>query len=1047
MGRLERRVAFEPLEPRHLLSSTTLSPVADTFTRSSVNAGTATSLEVRDNNGSGGDYAAYLRFDLSGIDLTGLTNAYLTLQKIGGDTIVAGRFDVFGLADLPGNTPQNWSETTLANAGLGAEYTATGGDGIDRARVVNLDSDGVGGANVIEQITNSGAAQHLSGNDLVEFLQDRKAAGGLATFITVVDAGASRGWRYGSREAADPALRPTLRLEYVPAYAPATDLPARQMEDLDRGLVALRRASSQVYLGWRLLGTDPFDVAFNVYRSANGAAPIKLNAVPIANSTNYVDSSFSASASNSYFVRPVLDGVEQEASETFVLPANSPTRQFLEVPLDIPAGGTVPDAANPDQFVDYTYEANDASVADLDGDGQYEIILKWQPTNATNAAFAGFTGSTILDAYKLDGTHLWRIDLGINIRSGPQYGPFLAYDLDGDGKAEVVSRTMPGSYDGLGRNVALPGDDPAADYRDSAGRITTGPEYLTVFNGETGAAMATVPFLPDRESITTWGDNYGHRGENLMLAPAYLNGVTPSIVVGRGVFGPSGSYAARNELTAWTWKDGSLSLDWWFRANVGLNGDVNSEYVAQANYAMIPADVDGDGRDEIVYGNMVVDDDGTGLYSTGLGHGDALHVADMDPTNPGLEVFMPQEDTSLGDHKAAALRDAATGTILAATLVSEADVAAGTFPDVGRGIALDIDPRYPGYEFWDSYDPFIYDAQGNPITAKPSNMHQNFGIWWDADLLRETLDNTTIGDWNYTTGGRSNLVSFSNRGIDSTAGLSANNGTKATPCLSGDILGDWREEVIWRTSDNSALQIWSTTIVSTDKIYTLVSDPQYREALAWQNVGYNQPPNPSYFLGAGMAVVEQPNIYLAGAAVEPPTPLEVLVGGGKVDVGTGGFTLAAGSYDSAQVRQWLIAGRNGGGWNGGAGIVSADAGTAVLREVGYAATSAGLSVAWAAPGDTNLDGLVNVFDLTTVLASGRYNTGRSDASWADGDFNYDGRVDLVDLVQLNATGLFNGPSYQPVSAAATVPSRSVFATAFALLAEEAGSGDTDGSNT
>ena len=1113
------QAAIEPLEPRHLLSTTTLYPVADTFTRSGVNAGSATTLEVRDNNAAGGDWMAYIRFDLSGVDLTGVTNAYLTLQKIGGDTIVPDRFDVFGLPTLPGNTPQNWNEATLATSGLGAEYTTTGGNFLDTSRVVSLNEDGLSPANVIEQVTNSGAAQHLSGVDLVQFLRDRKADGGLATFITLVDAGANRGWRYGSREAADPAFRPTLRLEYVPAYAPTTNAPARQMEDLDRGLIALRRATTQVYLGWRLLGTDSLNIGFNVYRSANGSTPIKLTATPITTSTNYVDTSFNAAATNTYFVRPVLNGVEQEASEALVLAANAPTQQHLDIPLDIPAGGTVPDVNNPGQFVSYAYEANDASVADLDGDGQYEIILKWNPTNSNNAAFAGYTGSTIFDAYKLDGTHLWRIDLGINIRSGAQYTPFLAYDLDGDGKAEFVSRTMPGTMDGLRHNVALPGDDPNADYRDSSGRITTGPEYLSVFNGETGAVMTTVPFLPDREDISTWGDAYGHRGENILLAPAYLDGSRPSIVVGRGIFGPSGTNPARNELTAWNWRDGELTLDWWFRADVGINDDINSEYVAQGVYNMIPADVDGDGRDEIVFGAMVVDDDGTGLYSTGRGHGDALHVTDMDPSNPGLEIFMPIEDTSIGNHTAAVLRDAATGTILAAPLVSDADVAAGSFPDVGRGIALDIDPNHPGYEFWDSYDPFIYDAQGNPIYGKPSNMHVNFGIWWDADLLRETLDGTTIGDWNYTTAGRSNLVSYANKGINANPGLASNNGTKSNPCLVGDILGDWREEVIWRTSDSSALQIWSTTIPSTDRIYTLVHDSQYRESLAWQNVGYNQPPNPSYFLGAGMAAPTQPNIYLAGPDSVPPPTIEVItvaagqvlvdsqaragnlaivkegagtlvltaaaafpggvtvhsgtvviqaagaigtgglvlkagevrlevgydavpltslvIAGGRLDLGTGRITLAPDSFDATLIRHWLTAGRNGGGWDGEIGIVSRAAGSSVLRAVGSTVTDAGLTIGWAAPGDTNLDGVVNIFDLTSVLSGGHYNAGGTAATWEQGDFNADGRVDLVDLVQLNAAGLFNGPSYRMGGGTAAETGRNPLATAFALLVADA----------
>jgi len=851
----------EPLEPRRLLSTTTLLPVADSVTRGSSSSGAAQSLDVRDYQGAGGDGMAYLRFDLSGVDLTGLTNAYLTLQKLGGDTINGDRFDVAGLLNLPGNTSQTWSESTLAVTGPGEEYTATAGNGLDMTRVVNLSSEGGAGANVIEQVSNSGSPQHLSGVDLMAFLKDRKSDGGLATFIVLVDAGANRGWTYGSRENANAALRPTLRLECTPAYEKAANTPARQMEALDRGLVAMRRSSSQVYLGWRLLGTDPSSVGFNVYRSTNGGTATKLTATPITTSTNYVDSTFTASAVTTYFVRPVINGVEQPPSESFVLPANAPVRQYLEIPLDIPPGGEVPDVNNPGQTASYTYTANDASVGDLDGDGEYEVILKWSPTNEQNAAYAGYTGSTIYDAYTLDGTRLWRIDLGINIRSGAQYAPFLVYDLDGDGRAEVVSRTMPGTRDGLGHAVILPGDDPNADYRDSSGRITTGPEYLTVFNGLTGAAMATVPLTPDRVSISTWGDSYGHRGENLMLAPAYLDGQRPSIVVGRGVFGPSGTLPARNELTAWNWRDGQLTQQWWFRANIGINGNVNSEYLAQANYAMIPADVDGDGRDEIVYGAMVVDDDGTGLYSTGRGHGDALHVSDMDPSNPGLEVFMPQEDTAIGNHTASVMRDAATGTLLAAPLVSEADVAAGTFPDVGRGIAIDIDPNYPGYEFWDSYDPSIYDVHGNPIYAKPSNMHVNFGVWWDADLLRETLDNTTISDWNYTTHGRSNLVSFANSGINNSSGLSANNGTKSTPCLSGDILGDWREEVIWRKSDNSALQIWSTTTTATNRITTLMHDPQYREAIAWQNVGYNQPPNPSFFLGAGMAPPPTPTIY------------------------------------------------------------------------------------------------------------------------------------------------------------------------------------------
>jgi hypothetical protein len=906
-----RALKFEQLESREVLSSATLQAVADTYTRTGVNAGTATTLETRDLNGVGGDYMAYLRFDLSGIDLTGLTNAYLTLHKVSGATVVIERFDVFGLSNQVGNTPQNWSETTLANSGLGQEYTNTTGNYVDVSRVVNLSGEGTSGANVIEQVSNSGSPQHLSGMDLVNFLNTRKADGGLATFIVLVDAGQNRNFNYASRENADVDLRPTLKLNFTPEYPANPLVLPRQMEHLDRGLIAMRRATSQVYLGWRMLGTDPTSIDFNVYRSANGGAAVKINTTPISNSTNFVDTTFNPVTTNVYHVRPVIDGIEQAMSETFTLAANAPLRQYLNVPLQIPpsqtiqmpAGSLTPPSStdiNPatgeawgaegqDQFVaDFT--ANDGSVGDLDGDGQYEIVLKWEPTNGSGAGDSEFTGNTIIDAYKLDGTLLWRIDLGINARSSAAYNPFLVYDLDGDGKAEVVMRTRPGAKDGQGNNVILPGDDPHADYRDpytggsdGFGAVLTGLEYLTVFNGETGAALATVPFLPDRVDMSTWGDSYGHRGENLSLVVAYLDGVRPSIVAGRGIYNPLSGFAGRNELTAWNWREGELSNLWWFKAGIGYNDNINSEFMGQGNHNVAVADVDGDGFDEIVYGSMVVDHDGSGLYSTGRGHGDTIHVADMDLTNPGLEVFVPHEDTSLGNHTATTLRDAATGRILASPLVAPVDVAAGNFPDVGRGIALDIDPNHPGYEFWDSYSSSIFNAQGVPLYAKPINpgpMHTNFGVWWDDDLLRETLDNTTIGDWNYTTAGRSNLVSFGSSGINSTAGLSANNGTKSTPTFSGDILGDWREEVIWRTSDNTALQIWSTTITSTNKLYTLPHDSLYRQAMAWQNIGYNQPPNPSFFLGAGMAAPSAPLIYTVVSASSLPGDFN---GDGSVD--------------------------------------------------------------------------------------------------------------------------------------------------------------------
>jgi rhamnogalacturonan endolyase len=617
------------------------------------------------------------------------------------------------------------------------------------------------------------------------------------------------------------------------------------MENLDRGVVAVRATSTRAFISWRLLGLDAAGVAFNVYRSANGAPPVKLNAAPLTGGTNFPDTTANFTVTNSYTVRAVVDNVEQPPSEPFTLAANAPIRQFLNVPLQIPAGGTTPDAVN------YTYTANDASVADVDGDGEYEIILKWDPTNSKDNSQSGYTGNVYLDAYKLDGTRLWRIDLGINIRAGAHYTQFIAYDLDGDGKAEIAMKTAPGTRDGLGNNVILSGDDPNADYRDhdgSDGRIgyvLSGPEYLTIFNGQTGAAMATSNFLVARGSVSSWGDSYGNRVDRFLAGVAYLDGVRPSLIMGRG-------YYERTTVSAWNWRDGALTQAW---ATPFDSEDATPDpaYEEMGAHSLSIADVDGDGRDEIIYGDMTLDDDGTGLYSSGFGHGDALHVSDMIPSRPGLEVFQVHENSNLHQGNGGTLRDAATGALIFGVPGSG---------DVGRGNAFDIDPRYAGYEMWHTADTGIYNVDGTRIQSKPSNMFINFGVWWDADPLRELLDGTTISDWRIDAtsgnGGRFNYVF-------APAGLASNNGTKSTPALSGDILGDWREEVIWRTADNTALQIWTTTIETTQRIHTLMHDPVYRMSVAWQNTAYNQPPHTGFFLGDGMAAPPTPNIYYATA--------------------------------------------------------------------------------------------------------------------------------------------------------------------------------------
>lgn len=639
-----------------------------------------------------------------------------------------------------------------------------------------------------------------------------------------------------------------------PEPEPPSLLPARQMEDLNRGMIAMRRAAGQIYVGWRMLGTDPASVAFNLYRSTNGAEAVKLNAAPLTQTTDFVDTTANMTLANTYFVRPIIAGIELAPSESFTISGNAPIRQYLNVPLQRPAGGTVPDHENPGQFVAYTYNANDASVGDLDGDGEYEIILKWDPTNSKDNSQAGYTGNTYIDAYKLDGTLLWRIDLGRNVRAGAHYSPFTVYDFDGDGKAEVIMRTAEATIDGVGTIIG----NPDADYRNSSGYILSGPEYLTVFDGQTGAILDSAPMFPERGSVTSWGDSYGNRVDRFQQSVAYLDPDRPSLVIARGYAGPRGGFSARNEVAAFDYRDGKLSFRWLFEA--ATNGP-NPGYVGQTAHSISVGDADGDGRDEIFTGASALNYEGKLLYNTGLGHGDALHVSDMIPDRPGLEVFMPHEGADSNGNIGFHVRDALTGELI---------FTVNSTGDVGRGVAADIDPNHPGYEYWASTSftgetRSIYNSAGEAIYPAPGNMHVNHLVWWDADLLRETLDGTTISRFNYNNPGRVNLVSPGSSGINSSAGTVSNNGTKNNPALTADIFGDWREEVIWRTSDNQNLRIYSTTIAANNRLTTLMHDSQYRSAIAWQNSGYNQPPHPSFFLGAGMTTPPQPNIYLASA--------------------------------------------------------------------------------------------------------------------------------------------------------------------------------------
>ena len=566
----------------------------------------------------------------------------------------------------------------------------------------------------------------------------------------------------------------------------------RQMENLDRGLVAVRDGN-YVFLSWRLLGTEPENTAFNVYWN-----DIKVNDEPVTDTTQFIDRYYDSN--DFYAVRSIVDGNESPPCE----PVHIWSQNYLRLPVQTPEG----------------YTPNDGSVGDLDGDGQYELVLHQTGMSHDNA-HSGMTDEPILQAYELDGTFMWSVDLGKNIREGAHYTQFMVYDLDCDGKAEVACKTADGTIDGQGKVIG----DPNANYVESNGYILDGPEFLTIFDGQTGAELATTDYIPPRGNVSSWGDSYGNRVDRFLACVAYLDGERPSLVMCRG-------YYTRAVLAAWNWRNGALTNVWTFDSYDGTPGNI--AYSGQGNHSLAVADVDNDGKDEIIYGACCIDDNGHGLWCSGLGHGDALHVSDLDPERPGLEVFGIHEGNNT---PGAALLDARTGEVIWQT----------SNADFGRCVAADIDSRYLGAECWGGPGG-TRDVKGEPINVYPSST--NFVCWWDGDLLRELLDGNRIDK----VGSGPLLIAN---------GCVSNNGTKSTPVLSADILGDWREEVILRESNNQYLRIYTTTIPTQYRFYTLMHYPVYRLSVAWQNVAYNQPPHVGFYLGEGMEPAPEPNISLA----------------------------------------------------------------------------------------------------------------------------------------------------------------------------------------
>ena len=593
----------------------------------------------------------------------------------------------------------------------------------------------------------------------------------------------------------------------------------RQMENLSRGVVAIRQADG-VFVSWRLLGTEPADLAFNVYRQTGSRKAVKLNDAPLTGPTHFIDRTADLSQPNAWYVTSVQRRRESAPSKAYSLPTNAPVRQYVSIPLRTPEG----------------YSPNDCSVGDLDGDGDYELIVHMAGRGIDNPS-NGISGIPIFQAYELDGTFLWEINLGVNIREGAHYTQFMVADLDGDGKAEFACKTGDGTRDALGNVIG----DASKDWRDRNGKILTGPEYFTVFSGETGAALATADYIPGRGALDGWGgwggnggnDSNGNRVDRFLACVAYLDGKLPSVVMCRGYYG-------RSVLAAWDYRDGKLTSRWVFDSK-----DRDNPFSGQGNHNLSVADVDDDGFAEIIYGAMVVDHDGTGLFSTGFRHGDALHVSDLDPDLPGLEVFGIHEneaenlDGAIGP--GAALYAARDGKVL--FRLNEGK-------DVGRGVAEDIWDGNRGAEIWFSGSNGLLNTKGERIGDAPRSV--NFLIWWDGQLTRQLLDGNRIERYG--------------EGVIFTAeDCQSNNGSKSTPALSADIWGDWREELILRTRDNKELRIFTTTIPTEYRMYTLMHDPVYRNGIAWQNVGYNQPPHLGFWLGAGVEKAPRPNIVLTGS--------------------------------------------------------------------------------------------------------------------------------------------------------------------------------------
>jgi len=572
------------------------------------------------------------------------------------------------------------------------------------------------------------------------------------------------------------------------------------MERLDRGLIAMHRGDGEIYIGWRLRGTEPANLGFNVYRRTGDGPAVKLNDTPITESTNYLDTPDNLHPSHTYFVKAVREGQPQTRSEPVTVEADPPARNYRSIPLK------------------GDYPANKIAVGDLNGDGAYDYVIK-QPEQVTDpGVYHRSETSWKIEAYTASGEFLWRRDLGPNIVQGIWWSPMVVYDLNGDGRAEVATKTAP-----TDRDLRRPSD----------GRVVRGPEWVSVFDGETGNTIARKPWIPRGES-EDWGDDDWNRAMRNQILVAYLDGETPSLIVCRGTY-------ELMKVDAWRFDDGELKRQWRW-SNKGMP----ASYQGQGFHSTTAYDLDHDGRDEILNGGLVVQDDGSTGWTTGQGDGDEFHLADIIPERRGLECLYIQEKPEDYDYPIH-VTDVNSGDIIWGV---EDD---GSFGDIGDGLAADIDPDEPGLEVWGAANgaQYLYNARGEVLGD--NRPPWNLAIWWDGDPGRELADQGKIYKWD--------PEAEKARVIDRYGAAPVNNDDvqqRYSAAIVADVVGDWREEVI--TVTPGELRIYTTTTMTSHRFYTLMHNPLYRTGVAVMSMGYLQSAHPDYFLGYGASQPPRPEI-------------------------------------------------------------------------------------------------------------------------------------------------------------------------------------------